>query len=255
MADAVRQEPVESYMFPVIGRVQSSYKACFGIPRQPGLIPEARGVVRLLPPYNQPNTLRGLEGFSHIWLLFVFHEARREGWKATVRPPRLGGDTRIGVFASRSPYRPAPIGLSAVRLERIERGGHGKLCLHVSGLDLVDGTPVLDIKPYLPYTDSISTASGGFAPDAPDAEALPVTLSAQAEGQLALLERAGLSHFRGLALRAIGSDPRPAYQRQAGRSYGLFLEDFEVVWTISADGGAAEITEIRPGRRPGADGG
>lgn len=252
MTDGAQTEFPEGYTFPVIGRVKSCYKARFGIPRQPGLIPEARGEVRLLPPYNQPNTVRGLEGFSHIWLIFVFHEAQREGWKATVRPPRLGGDTRIGVFASRSPFRPAPVGLSVVRLERIEIGGHGKLCLHVSGLDLVDGTPVLDIKPYLPYTDSIDTALGGFAPQAPEAEALPVRLSATAEAQLALLERAGLHHFRGLACRVIGADPRPAYQREAGRGYGVFLEDFEVIWEITADGSGAEITEILPARRPAA---
>lgn len=234
-----------TYSFNPVAVVKSCFKTKFGIPRQPGIIREAHGAIRLLPPYNQPNTIRGLEDFSHLWLVFVFHEAIREGWKATVRPPRLGGDKRIGVFASRSPFRPAPIGLSAVKLENIVIGGHGKIELEVSGLDLVDGTPILDIKPYLPYADIIPEATGGFAPEAPDDHAIRVSLSPVAEEQFAKLARRGLPWLERLAVKMIGCDPRPAYQKEPNRVYGLFLDDFEIVWQVGEDPGTAVITEIR----------
>ena len=233
------------YDFRPVAIVKSCYKAKFGIPRQPGLISEARGSIRLLPPCNQPNTVRGLEDFSHIWVLFVFHEALRETWKATVRPPRLGGDARVGVFASRSPFRPCPIGLSVVKLEKIILGGHGKISLEVSGLDLLDGTPVLDIKPYLPYTDSIPDAKSGFAPEAPDAQALQVRLSPKAEEQFAVLNRAGRQDLVTLAQKVIAADPRPAYQRIPERNYSIFLEGFEILWKTGIQPGQAEILEIR----------
>jgi len=197
--------------------------------------------VELLPPYNQPNALRGIEEFSHIWLLFVFDQNIREGWKATVRPPRLGGDRRIGVFASRSPFRPAPIGLSAVRLEGIIAGGHGKLALKVSGLDLADGTPVLDIKPYLPYADIIPGATGGFAPDAPEEQALKVRFAAAAEEKL----RRCRPEFRELCRKVVSADPRPAYQRIPGRLYQCYLEEFEVLWQVEEkDPMSAVVTDL-----------
>ena len=236
----------DSFAFSPVAIVESCYKAKFGIPRQPGLIQEAKGGIRLLPPYNQPNAVRGLEDFSHIWVLFVFHESIREKWKATVRPPRLGGDRRIGVFASRSPFRPCPIGLSVLKLEGIDIGGHGKIVLKVSGLDMVDGTPVLDIKPYLPYTDSVPEAVGGFAPTAPDAEALKVHFTEIAEAKALALEKRGLEHFMELAKNVVAADPRPAYQREEGRSYGVFLSGYEVVWT--AGDGEALVTDIVPAR-------
>ena len=234
-----------SYSFSPVGIVKSCYKAKFGIPRQPGLIEEARGFIRILPPYNQPNIVRGLEAFSHVWILFVFHEAMREGWKATVRPPRLGGDARLGVFATRSPFRPCPIGLSAVKLEKIEIGGHGKLLLHVSGLDLVDGTPVLDIKPYLPYTDAVQDATGGFAQEAPDSTAIATEIAPEAEKAFAQLAARGYKHLKALALKVVSADPRPAYQREPGREYSVFLEDFEIVWRISDNGETALIADVR----------
>ena len=137
------------HSFPTIATAHTCYRTKFGIPRQSGLVDEGKGYLELLPPYNQPNTVRGLEEFSHIWVLFVFSENLRDGWKATVRPPRLGGDKRLGVFATRSPFRPAPIGLSAMKLDNIEIRPRGRILLHVSGVDLLDGTPVLDIKPYI----------------------------------------------------------------------------------------------------------
>lgn len=221
---------------------RSCYRGKFGIPRQSGLIAEARGYIELLPPYNQPNCVRGLEAFSHIWVIFVFSGNLREGWKATVRPPRLGGDARMGVFASRSPFRPMPLGLSAMPLERIELGGHGRIRLHVRGLDLLDGTPVLDIKPYVPYTDSIPQASGGFAPAAPSGEALAVSVSPEAEAQFARLP----DEFRTLCCKVVGADPRPAYQRIPGREYQCFLEEYEVVWRVGEDPCTARIVCLRP---------
>lgn len=237
-----------SFSFSPVGVVKSCYKAKFGIPRQPGLIEEARGSIRILPPYNQPNIVRGLDAFSHIWILFVFHEALRDGWKATVRPPRLGGDARLGVFATRSPFRPCPIGLSVVKLETIEIGGHGKLMLHVSGLDLVDGTPVLDIKPYLPYTDALPGATGGFAHEAPDSKALETQIAPEAEKAFARLAARGFEHLEALARKVVAADPRPAYQREPGRVYSVFLEDFEIFWRISDDGDYALITDVRKPR-------
>ncbi len=225
--------------------VKSCYKAKFGIPRQPGLIAEGRGSIRLLPPYNQPNTVRGLTDFSHIWVIFVFHDALRETWKATVRPPRLGGDARVGVFASRSPFRPCPIGLSVLKLDKVTIGGHGKISLEVSGLDLLDGTPVLDIKPYLPYTDSIPDAKSGFATDAPDAQALQICLSTKAEKQFEILNRAGRQDLVNLTQKVIAADPRPAYQRIPERNYSIFIDGFEILWKTGKKDGLAEILEIR----------
>jgi len=238
-------DELQPYSFQPVAVVKSCFKTKFGIPRQPGLVREARGKICFLPPYNQPNCVRGLEDFSHLWVVFVFHEAIRDGWKATVRPPRLGGDKRIGVFASRSPFRPAPIGLSVVRLENVILGQHGKVQLEVSGLDLVDGTPVLDVKPYVPYADSIPDAVGGFAPEPPNPNAITVEVSESAEKSFAVLSKRGFSDLRSLALRMIGEDPRPAYQKEPGRIYGLFLYDFEVVWQVGEDVQTAVITEVR----------
>jgi tRNA-Thr(GGU) m(6)t(6)A37 methyltransferase TsaA len=249
-------EQADNFNFRPIGVVRSCYRAKFGIPRQPGLIREARGEIVLLPPCNQPEALRGLEDFSHIWVIFVFNENLRQGWKATVRPPRLGGDRRLGVFATRAPFRPVPIGLSAMRLEGIRHGEHGRLSLEVSGLDLVDGTPVLDIKPYLPYTDIISDATGGFAADAPSVEALEVSVSPVAEKQFAKCR----PDFRTLCLKVIAADPRPAYQREPDREYQCFLEDREVIWKVDAENPLkAEIVRLeyasgkRRKKEPGAN--
>ncbi len=233
------------YSFQPVAIARTCFKTKFGIPRQPGLVQEARGTIRMLPPYNQPNTVRGLEDFSHLWLLFVFHEAIRDGWKATVRPPRLGGDKRIGVFASRSPFRPAPIGLSAVKLERIVLGGHGKVQLEVSGLDLLDGTPILDIKPYLPYADIIPDATGGFAPDAPDGDAIAVTVAPDAAKVFAALARRGHDNLEALARKMIAANPRPAYQQEPNRIYQFYLDQFEIIWQTTDDPRTAVITDVR----------
>lgn len=239
------------FSFSPIATVHSCYRTKFGIPRQSGLIPEATGWLELLPPYNQPNTVRGLEAFSHIWVIFVFNENLREGWKATVRPPRLGGDRRLGVFATRSPFRPMPLGLSALKLERLELRPRGQIRLHVSGLDLLDGTPVLDIKPYLPYADSLPQATGGFADTPPAQEALQVTLAPE------LRQRHGreIPKILELAQKVVAADPRPAYQKIPGREYQCYLGTWEILWTTGENPTQATITQIRPWKpQPPADG-
>ena len=153
----------QEHTMQVIARIHSDFPSKFGIPRQSGLVDALRARVVLEPEYRNPDALRGLEGFSHIWLIWQFSQAVREGWSPTVRPPRLGGNVRMGVFATRSPFRPNPLGLSCVRLERIESHPQDGPVLWVAGADLMDGTPIYDIKPYLPYVDCRPEASGGFA--------------------------------------------------------------------------------------------
>ncbi len=198
-------------------------------------------MLELLSPYNQPEAVRGLEGFSHLWLIFVFHGIPAGHWQPTVRPPRLGGNQRLGVFATRSPFRPNPIGLSAVRLERIEIA-LGRVVLHLAGVDLMDGTPVLDIKPYVPYADSIPDAASGFAPSAPES-ALTVEFSPSAAAFCAAWPDGDL---RELITQILCQDPRPAYEREkaAPRCYGMKLYDFDLRWEMSGD--TAAVIEIIP---------
>lgn len=151
-----------TFIMDIIGFIHTDFIEKFGIPRQSGLIPELTGVIEFLPEYRQPEAFKGLQDFSHIWILWEFNRAKKDHWSATVKPPKLGGNTRMGVFATRSPFRPNNIGLSSVRLERIEyTEEHGPL-LYVSGIDMLDGTPILDIKPYIPYSDCHPDATGGF---------------------------------------------------------------------------------------------
>jgi tRNA-Thr(GGU) m(6)t(6)A37 methyltransferase TsaA len=233
----------ETLHFQPIGLVHSCFREKFGIPRQPGLIPEARARLQLLPPYNRPEAVAGLEGFSHLWLVFVFHQAMREEWKATVRPPRLGGNERVGVFASRAPYRPNPIGLSAVAFEGVEEKD-GQLFLRLSGVDLVDGTPVLDIKPYVPYTDALPDARAGFAPEPPGLRA-KVVFSPAAQAQLAQA-KTKYPDIQSLIEKVIGLDPRPAYYNEGStrKRFGMKLWDWDVRWTLEGD--RACVTELVP---------
>ena len=157
----------------IIARIRTELPEKFGVPRQSGLVPQLRGTIVFEPAYRNPDALRGLEGFSHLWLIFQFHQAVREGWSPTVRPPRLGGNRRMGVFATRSPFRPNAIGLSCVKLEGVRQEEKLGPVLDVSGADLVDGTPILDIKPYLPYADCRPEATGGFT-DPLDGQTLQV---------------------------------------------------------------------------------
>ncbi len=218
-----------------IATVHSCYRQKFGIPRQPGLVSAARGALELLPPYNRIEALRGLEQFSHLWVQFIFHQCLREEWKATVRPPRLGGNSKVGVFATRSTHRPNSLGLSVVKLEGI-REEKGRLFLDISGLDLLDGTPVLDIKPYLPYADSLPEASGGFADAAPGS--WPVRFSEQALQQCLQYEQQTGRPLRLLIEQVLAQDPRPAYhasQPHADRRYGVALWERNVRFRVQGD--------------------
>lgn len=230
-------------VFHPIGTISSPYKEKFGIPRQPGLVTAARATLTLLPPYNQPESVRGLEGFSHIWIIFVFHATQQQGWKPTVRPPRLGGNTRMGVFATRSTFRPNPIGLTVAELCGIQVQGC-RIALELQGVDLLDGTPVLDIKPYLPYADALPAARAGFAPEAPAAP-LAVSFSAQAEPQCRQKQLQWQTDIRRLIVQILAQDPRPSYQhgqQQDGRVYAMRLYDFDLRWHYTADG--IEVLEL-----------
>ena len=231
------------YEFTPIGIIHSCFKEKFGIPRQPGLIPEALATLEIVPPFNRPEAFKALEGYSHIWINFVFHAAVREQWKPTVRPPRLGGNQRVGVFASRSPFRPNPIGLSVVRLNEVKCNDKG-VELRLSGIDLLDGTPVLDIKPYLPYTDAIPDAHSGYAPD-PPGQSIALSYSNQAEAWLENVDAKQADHIRRLLRQVFENDPRPAYLKagSAERKFGMTLYDFNVSWTV--ENNQVNITEIK----------
>lgn len=230
---------MQRFHFDAIGIIHSPYREKFGIPRQPGLV-DVASTLELLPPYNRPEAVKGLEEFSHLWISFVFHAVEQGKWRPTVRPPRLGGNSRVGVFASRSTHRPNPLGLSVVALERIEIGEHG-VCLRLGGADLLDGTPVLDIKPYIPYVDSITDARAGFAPNAP--ARLEVSLRPEAKQVCRALEE----HYPGLEMlirEVLAQDPRPAYRagRDEEREYGVALYDLNVRFRIVQ--GSVEVTAI-----------
>ena len=210
-----------------IAHIRSDFATKFGVPRQAGLVEELRAAVVFESPYRVPEALRGIEGFSHLWLIWEFSQARREGWSPTVRPPRLGGNQRVGVFATRSPFRPNPIGLSCVGLVGVELDTAQGPLLHVSGADLVDGTPILDIKPYLPYADCIPEASGGFAPQ-------PALAPLTVEIPPVLLER--VPPERRDALEAVlAQDPRPRYQADPERIYGFTFAGLEVRFTVEGE--------------------
>lgn len=231
-----------SCTFSPIGTITSPYKEKFGIPRQPGLVTAARATLTLLPPYNLPETVRGLEGFSHLWLIFVFHGTQAQGWKPTVRPPRLGGNVRMGVFATRSTFRPNPIGLSVAELCDIQvQGNH--ITLELAGVDLLDGTPILDIKPYLPYADAVAHASAGFAPEAPAVQQT-VTFSERASGQCEQKQAQLNTPIRLLIEQILRQDPRPSYQQgqPLGRVYAMHLYDFDLRWHYTASG--IEVLEL-----------
>lgn len=235
------------YHFEPIGWVHSPYKEKFAIPRQPGLVTAAQSHIRLRSDCNREEILRGLSGFSHLWLVFVFHEALRADWKPMVRPPRLGGNQKVGVFASRSPFRPNPIGLSVVTLEDIKQV-NGQWQLHIGGGDLLDQTPILDIKPYIPYADSHPDARGDYAQKA------PVTLdkiefSALASEQITHLEQK-YPRLHTLITQVLSQQPEPAYHNTnacahtAARVYGMALYDLNVRWVRQQEG--LVVTEVTP---------
>lgn len=222
------------FNFPAIGLVHSCFKEKFGIPRQPGLAPLACAEIELLPPYNDPAAFEGLEGCTHLWIQFVFHANKHEEWKAKVKPPRLGGNKTLGVFATRSPNRPAPIGLSVVRYRGIvER--EGKLLVQISGVDILEGTPVLDIKPYVPYVDCVLEAENNFAAAPPELIAVDIPAALMAIC-VAYWQRTG-TDLAGLITQILQQDPRPQYQQpEPERVYGMKLLDLDVRWRYRLNG-------------------
>ena len=207
-----------------IARMKSDFSTKFGIPRQSGLVQELRSTVIFEPEFRNPDALRGIEDFSHLWLIWQFSEAVRTEWSPTVRPPRLGGNTRMGVFATRSPFRPNNLGLSCVRLLGVEHTEQYGTVLHVGGADLMDGTPIFDIKPYIPYADCQPDAAGGFTDSTGDfllSVDFPPAL-------LALLPE----DKREAAVAVLSHDPRPSYQRKPGRIYGVSFAGFDIRFTV-----------------------
>ncbi|MCD8367547.1 MAG: tRNA (N6-threonylcarbamoyladenosine(37)-N6)-methyltransferase TrmO [Clostridiales bacterium] len=220
----------------IIAHIHTDFATKFGVPRQSGLVPALQARIVFTPEYRVAEAVRGLEGFSHIWLIWQFSQAVREGWSPTVRPPRLGGNTRMGVFATRSPFRPNAIGLSCVRLERVEPDTPEGPVLYVSGADLMDGTPIFDIKPYLPYADCQPDAVGGFAAQPWERE-LTVDFPPELLEELPPEKREAL-------VGVLAQDPRPSYQKDEARVYGFTFAGYEVRFTV-ADG-VLTVREVKP---------
>lgn len=234
---------MSSFAFEQIGVIHSPWKEKFAVPRQPGLVQDGHGELHLIAPYNQPEAVRGLESFSHLWILFVFHQTMAGGWRPTVRPPRLGGNARMGVFATRSTFRPNPIGMSLVELKGI-RCEKNQVILQLGSLDLVDGTPVVDIKPYLPFAEALPQAQAGFAQEPPAAD-MPVRFSPLAEQQLQQQQKRH-PHLARFIRDVLAQDPRPAYRKGEAqeREYAVWLLDFNVRWRVDEMG--TEVTSIDP---------
>ena len=215
---------MENVTIQVIARMHSDFPSKFGIPRQSGLVEALQSIIVFEPEYRNPDALRGIEEYSHLWIIWQFSQAVREGWSPTVRPPRLGGNTRMGVFATRSPFRPNNLGLSSVKLLGVEQTEKYGAVLHVGGADLMDGTPIFDIKPYIPYGDCHTDATGGFTDTAGDfllnVSFPPALLSLLPEDK------------RDAAIGVLSHDPRPSYQRSPERVYGLSFAGYDIRFTV-----------------------
>ena len=211
----------------IIGHIHTDFSSKFGIPRQSGLVPELKGVIIFEPEFRNPQAFRGLEEFSHIWILWKFSKSEKEHWSATVKPPRLGGKKRMGVFATRSPYRPNDIGLSSVRLEKISFDEKMGPMLYVAGADLLDGTPIYDIKPYIAYTDSHPDAAEGFAGTVKEKE-LQVDFPEELLSKFPKEKRDAI-------LGVLSQDPRPAYDTDETRLYGVEFAGFDVRFTVTGE--------------------
>ena len=215
---------METVKIQVIARMHSDFASKFGIPRQSGLVDSLRSTIVFEPEFRNPDALRGIEDFSHLWIIWQFSEAVRQGWSPTVRPPRLGGNTRMGVFATRSPFRPNNLGLSSVKLLGVEQPEKYGAVLHVGGADLMDGTPIFDIKPYIAYGDAHPDARGGFTDRAGDfllTVDFPATLLSRLPEEK-----------RDAAIGVLSHDPRPSYQRQPDRIYGLTFAGFDIRFQV-----------------------
>lgn len=211
----------------IIARIQTDFPDKFGIPRQSGLVQELQGKIVFEPEFRSPEAVRGLDAFSHIWLLWQFSKAHKARWSPTVRPPRLGGDKRVGVFATRSPFRPNDIGLSSVRLQRVEIDSHDGPVLYVAGADLVDGTPIYDIKPYLPYVDCHPDATEGYTGQT-RLHQLQVEFPAELLARYPQDKQAAIVHV-------LEQDPRPAYINDPERIYGLSFAGYDVKFKVDGE--------------------
>ena len=211
----------------VIARMHSDFATKFGIPRQSGLVEELRSTIVFEPEFRNPDALRGIEDFSHLWIIWQFSEAVRQGWSPTVRPPRLGGNARMGVFATRSPFRPNNLGLSSVKLLGVEQTKEFGTVLHVGGADLMDGTPIFDIKPYIPYGDCHTDATGGFTDHAGDF-LLKVDFPEDLLNKLPV-------NKQDAAIKVLSHDPRPSYQRKPDRIYGLTFAGYDIRFRVQED--------------------
>jgi len=227
----------------VIARIRNAFPTKFGLPRQSGLVPELVSTIVFEPAFRVPEALRGIESYSHLWLIWEFHQAVREGetqeWRPTVRPPRLGGNTRMGVFATRSPFRPNPLGLTVVKLLAVEDSPEGQV-LVVSGADMMDGTPIYDIKPYLPYVDSVPDAVGGFT-QSTSAYHLAVDVSEDLLGRIP-------KEMQQTLLGVLAQDPRPAYQHDENRVYGLPFSGLDVKFKVQ-DGLLTVLDVVKEARK------
>ena len=234
-----------NFNFNAIGRVSSPYKEKFAIPRQPGLVSAAKGTITLINDANNVDLIKGIEQFSHLWLIFVFHATHEQGWKPLVRPPRLGGNKKMGVLATRSTFRPNPIGMSVVKLDGIHQVKEGgkltKTIIDISALDLLDGTPILDIKPYIPYCDAVNHAEAGFAQTAPNNHYI-VDFTKRAQ-QALLKYKNQYSNLTLLIEQVLAQDPRPAYKQNKpdDKIYGMKLYQFDIQWKMTS---LIEITVI-----------
>lgn len=224
----------------VIARMESAFPEKFGIPRQSGLVEQLRSRIVFEPEYRNPDALRGLEEFSHLWIIWEFSQAVREGWSATVRPPRLGGNRRKGVFATRSPFRPNPLGLSCVKIDRIEMTEDLGPVIYVLGADLMDGTPIFDLKPYLPFVDSRPEAVGGFA-DTVREYRLEVDFPGPLLEKIPARDRQGL-------LGILAQDPRPAYQQDPSRIYGMTFAGWAIRFRV--EGNRLQVCQVEPEKKP-----
>lgn len=229
----------ESLNMEPIGSIRTCFQDKFGVPRQPGLVDSARGVIKLRDDPFLKNAVRELDQFSHLWLIFIFHETGSRDWKPSIRPPRLGGAKKVGVLASRSPHRPNPIGLSAVRLVKVDANAQGGVEIEVAGVDILDGTPILDIKPYIPYADSIPDARAGWATD--PIERIPVRFDSETRKKMLALAATRYPDIEKLVTEVLSLDPRPAFQKERflvsdrthnGLRFGFRVFEFNVLWEI-----------------------
>ena len=227
---------MENVNIQVIARMHSDFPTKFGIPRQSGLVKELESTIVFEPEFRTADALRGIEGYSHLWIIWQFSQAVRQEWSPTVRPPRLGGNTRMGVFATRSPFRPNNLGLSCVKLICVELTANDGTVLHVAGADLMDGTPIFDIMPYIPYSDSFPDAVGGFTDTAEDF-ILEVDFPAH------LLDILPESKQQA-AIGVLSHDPRPSYQKKPDRTYGLSFAGFDIRFTVQ--GKTLTVCEVIP---------